>query len=154
MKFDRRIVILCLPPLAACLICLLATVLMPKPVMRAPARPDFLNTIDHLSMVTTQAPPETSSLLTKDVFRREWKGAEEDLAAPEPVKDETPQAMTEPVHVSMIVEEGKQSFCIIDGRKMRTGDANERFRVLSIGQDRVTLQYNNGTRETYHVKPY
>lgn len=154
MKLDRRIVILFLPPLAACLICLLTTVLMPKPVMRAPARPDFLNTIDHLSMVTAQAPPEAASLLIKDIFRREWKATEEDLAAPAPVKDETPQAMAEPVHVSMIVEEGKLSFCIVDGRKMHAGDANERFRVLSIGQDRVTLQYTNGTRETYHVKPY
>jgi len=154
MKIDRRMVILFLPPLAACLICVLASALIPRPVLRAPARPDFLNTIDHLSMVTTQPPRNTTVTLVKDVFRHEWKVPEDAIAAPEPAVDVPIQPMTEPVRVTMIVQDDEQSFCIVDGRKMRTGDATERFRVLSIARDHVIIQYNNGTRETYHVKPY
>ena len=154
MKIDRRIVILFLPPLVACLICALAAVIIPRPVPRAPSRPDFLNTIDHLSMVTTQPPRHTPLTLVRDVFRHEWKVPEDAMATPEPAVAVTPQPMMEPVRVSMIVQDGEQSFCIVDGRKMRIGDTTERFRVLSIARDRVTIQYNDGTRETYHVKPY
>jgi hypothetical protein len=54
----------------------------------------------------------------------------------------------------MIVDAGSDSFCIVNGKKMRIGENAGDFRVIAIGKDQVTITHHNGTRETHHVKAF
>ncbi len=116
-----------------------------------PTQPEFLSSIDQLSLFTMEDHQDNPAGGTRDVFRHEWILDSGDLS-PFPDPENTP--VSPPVQVTMIVDSGSGAYCIINGKKMRPGDKTDSFRVTSIGKDHVILTYNNGTRENHNVKAY
>lgn len=151
MKVDRTIVMLFIPPVAGLVICLLAATVLPSSRPYTPEHPEFLTTIDQLSLFTLKgsADPEVKGI--RDVFRHEWT-----MPVLPGIHGITSPADAVPasIQVSMIVEAGEYSYCIVNGKKMRLGDRTDRFRVTSIGDSQVVITLKNGTREILHVKAY
>jgi len=63
-------------------------------------------------------------------------------------------ASYEPVWVSMIVEDGKDSFSVINGRTMRIGDRGDGITLTAIRKGSVIIRRTNGTEEIIHVKAF
>lgn len=148
MKIDRKIPVLFVPPILAAVVCLASSLILPHNSGYNAVQPEFLSSIDQLSLFTMEEHQDTPVRGIKDVFRHEWTLASAELA-PYPDPPEVP-----PVRVTMIADSGLGKFCIINGKKMRPGDTTDSFRVTSIGKDHVILTYKNGTRENHDVKAY
>lgn len=148
MKLDKTLIIALVPPLIAIVLCMAYPYLVRENITFASEQPDFLTYVDKLSVFTLKNDLEPSQAEIRDVFRHEWTLPMAGLYA-------LPDTKTaEPLKLSMIVEAGSRSFCVINSRKMRINDKTDSFTLTSIGQDQVTITYNNGTRETLHVKVY
>ena len=141
MKFDKTLAIIFIPPLAAVILCVISPYLIREHKNYTPEQPEFLTYVDKLGVFTLSGDPDTSAKDIRDVFRHEWI-----LPAVDPPAD--------PVNLTMIVEAGADSYCIINGRQMHLGDRTGNFRITSIGSNQVCITYNNGTREIHHVKAY
>ncbi|MGO9145498.1 MAG: hypothetical protein ACLQDF_03940 [Desulfomonilia bacterium] len=144
MKLDKTIVILFIPPIVAVILCVITPFLIRENKSFTPDQPEFLTYVDKLSIFTLKGDPDSSPKGIRDVFRHEWTSPPINLKDPDPA----------PITVSMIVEAGDNSYCIINGRKMHKGDKTDIFRVTSIGPDHVIITLKNGTREIHHVKAY
>lgn len=152
MKIDNRLLVLFAPHAAALAAVAAVLFLMPAEAPYRVERPEILTFIDQLHSVTlTERQPEGRSGV-KDVFRHEWTvwghvPGEGMQARGNPTEKES-------VEVSLVVDEGPDGYCIINGKRMETGHKADGFTVESIQKDKVTIVRTNGTRETYHVKPY
>lgn len=151
MNFDRKVPLLFTPPVLAAVACLAFSLALPDDVTYRPAQPEFLTSIDRLSLFTMADDRDDPAGNMRDVFRHEWMVAPKD---PSPPAEPEGKRDTPPVKVTMIVDSGDESFCIVNGRKMRTGDRADGFSVTSIGKDHVIITHKNGTRENHHVKAY
>ncbi|HVN71953.1 MAG TPA: hypothetical protein VMU10_08025 [Desulfomonilia bacterium] len=143
MKLDKTIVFLFIPPVIAVILCIMIPFIIRETKALTPEQPEFLTYVDQLTVFTLKGDPGSAPSGIRDVFRHEWT-----LPQPDPLPDPVP------ITVSMIVEAGDNSYCIINGRKMQRGDKTAGFSVTSIGSDQVTITSNNGTREIHHVKAY
>jgi len=158
MKIDNRILLLIILPVSALVLCSLSSFVLPRDSGFTPEQPEFLTYVDALSVFNETSRQEQPPSGVRDIFRHEWIGMPEVQALPalyssggliKPLKP-LPQEVT----VSMIVSSGNDSYCIINDKKMRLGDRADNFKVTSIQKDQVTITYQNGTRETHHVKLY
>ncbi len=148
MKIDRTLIELFIPALIAMILCMAYPFVVPENRTYTFEQPEFLTYVDKLSIFTMQDDSALAHKDIKDVFRHEWTLP---MAAMY-MNQETPAA--EKVKISMIVDAGSQSFCVINGRRMRVHDKTDLFEITSIGQNQVTIMFKNGTRETHHVKVY
>ncbi len=135
MGIDRKILLLFALPCIGALLGMLAYMAVPTETNFVPDRPEFLTYVDQLTLYTSHVRENDNSEPLQDVFLHNTPGEE-------------------PVTVSMIVKNGSRSYVIIDGRKMNVGDTTEAFTLMSIDRNSVTVAYQNGTRETLHVKGY
>jgi hypothetical protein len=155
VKIDNRIIYLVISPLIAVILCAVSPYVLPKNTSFTPEQPEFLTYVDKLSVFTIKGEQDPPANNIKDVFRHEWTGLIPNLDALTAIRNTGGVKPAPPsVSVSMIVDEGKNSYCIINGRKMHRRDKADNFRITSIGKDFVTIIYKNGTRETHHVKVY
>jgi hypothetical protein len=149
MKLNKNLILIFMLPVMALILCIASPYVFRENKNISIEQPEFLTYVDQLSIFTMK---DDSHLETKDildVFRHEWTLPMAALYGNQPVKTEA-----EPIKVSMLVEAGSQSYCIINGKKMRLGDKTQGFQITSIGPDQVITQNKNGTRETHHVKVY
>lgn len=159
MKIDNRILLLVILPAAALILCSLSSFVLPKDSGFTPEQPEFLTYVDALSVFNETGRQEQPPSGVRDIFRHEWIGLPEMQALPALyssgglMNSPLPLPQQEAT-VSMIVSAGSDSYCIINDKKMGLGDKSEKFKVTSIQKDQVTITYQNGTRETHHVKPY
>lgn len=144
MKVDKTLAYIFIPPLMAFTLCVISSYLIHENKNYSPPQPEFLTYVDQLGVFTLKGDDDPSSRDIKDVFRHEWT-----LPTTNPMINQGT-----PIHVSMIVEGSANSYCIINGQKMYTGDKTNLFKVTSIGSDQVIITYQNGTREIHHVKVY
>jgi hypothetical protein len=149
MKLDKNLIRLFMLPLIALILCIAFPYVSRENKNITIEQPEFLTYIDKLSILTLKDESDLAAKDILDVFRHEWTMPMDALYGNPPVK-----ALAEPVKVSMIVEAGGESYCIINGKKMRLGDKTDCFQISSIGPDQVITTYKNGTRETLHVKVY
>jgi hypothetical protein len=149
MKLDKNIIWIFMLPVMALTLCIASPYVFRENKNTTLEQPEFLAYVDKLSIFTLKDDPDLAAKDIHDVFRHEW-------TMPLAALYENPgiKAQAEPVRVSMIVEAGGESYCIINGKKMRLGDKTDRFQITSIGPDQVITTYKNGTRETHHVKVY
>ncbi|HOS96407.1 MAG TPA: hypothetical protein PLR71_13330 [Deltaproteobacteria bacterium] len=150
MKVDTKLIILVLIPVAGIFLCMASSLLVRGPVPYSPSQPEFLGVVDQLSLFTLTGDEGTGAANMRDVFRHEWTATS--LPAI-PDTEHTAQVRPAP-RVTMVVDAGRDSFCIVNGKKMRVGESAGDFRVVAIGKDQVTITYHNGTRETHHVKAF
>jgi len=148
MKLDRTLIIALVPPAVAVIVCMIYPYVVRGELTFTSRQPEFLTYVDKLSVFTLKDDLNPDETEIKDVFRHEWTLPMEGLYPVPDVK------ALEPITVSMIVQAGPQSYCIINGKKMRVRDKTDRFTLTSIEQDQVTISHKNGTRETLHVKVY
>jgi hypothetical protein len=149
MKLDRNLLVIFILPVIAVILCIALPYVFSENKNISLEQPAFLTYVDKLSIFTLKADPDLAANDIRDVFRHEWALPLDALYGIPPVK-----AKAEPVTVSMIVEAGSQSYCIINGKKMRLGDKTGGFQITSIGPDQVITTNKSGTRETHHVKVY
>ena len=149
MNLDRNIIWLFMLPVMTLILCMAFPYVFRENKTISLEQPEFLTYVDKLSIFTLKDDSDLAAKDIRDVFRHEWTLPLADLFGNLPVK-----AVVEPVRVSMIVEAGGESYCIINGKKMRPGDRTQSFQITSIGPDKVITTYKNGTRETHHVKVY
>jgi hypothetical protein len=149
MKLDKNLLWIFMLPVLTVILCISYPHVFRQNKTISLEQPEFLTYVDKLSIFTLKADSDFAANDIKDVFRHEWTLPLNSLYETPPVT-----AVADPVKVSMIVEAGRQSYCIINGKKMRLGDTTESFRITSIGPDQVITTYKNGTRETHHVKVY
>ena len=145
MKFDKTLVMIFILPLAAVILCLIFPYFIREHKNYTPEQPEFLTYVDKLGVFTLKGDPDTSPKDIRDVFRHEWIL---------PMTDPGAQPAADPVNLTMIVDAGVDSYCIINGREMHLGDKTDNFRITSIGSNQVCITYHNGTREIHHVKVY
>ncbi len=150
MKVDTKLIILVLIPVAGVILCMGSSLLVRGPAPYSPSQPEFLGVIDQLSLFTLTGEEGTGAATMKDVFRHEWTAS----SLPDFADTENTVQVRPAVRVTMIVDAGKDSFCIVNGKKMRIGESAGDFRVIAIEKDQVTITYHNGTRETHHVKAF
>ncbi|HPI91580.1 MAG TPA: hypothetical protein PLT09_00905 [Deltaproteobacteria bacterium] len=151
MRIDVKLAVLFIFPIMACIFCFASAFLLPNTARYSPAHPEFLSTIDQLSLFTMEGSEDVPAGGIRDVFRHEWTLSSSNLT---PYPDTQALPISQPPRVTMIMEGGLGSFCIINGKKMYLGDRTDTFRVTALGKDSVTITYQNGTRETHHVKAY
>jgi hypothetical protein len=151
MKIDGKIPVLFIPALLAVFLCLGSSLVLSDNSRYDPVQPKFLSLIDQLSLFTMEGYQNPQVMGIKDVFRHEWTMTSDDLSQYS-VPQAPPEALS--ISVTMIVEAGRDSFCILNGKRMNPGEKTDSFRVTSIGKDHVTITYNNGNREIHHVKAY
>ena len=149
MKLDKNLILLFILPLIALILCIASPYVFRENKNISLEQPEFLTYVDKLSIFTLKDDSVLAAKDIQDVFRHEWTLPSDALYGTPPVKAEA-----EPVKVSMIVEAGGESYCIINGKKMRLGHKAESFQITSIGPDQVITTNKNGTRETLHVKVY
>jgi len=149
MKLDKNLIRIFMLPLIALIVCIAVPYVFRENKNITLEQPEFLTYVDKLSIFTLKDDSDLAAKDIRDVFRHEWTMPLDALYGNPPVK-----AKAEPVRVSMIVEAGSQSYCIINGKKMRLGDKTQSFQISSIGPDQVITTNKNGTRETLHVKVY
>ena len=149
MKLDKNLIWIFMLPLMALILCIASPYVFRENKNISLDQPEFLTYVDKLSIFTLKDDSDLAANDIRDVFRHEWTLPLDALYGNPPVKAEA-----EPVKVSMIVEAGGESYCIINGKKMRLGDKTESFRITSIGPDQVITTSKNGARETHHVKVY
>jgi hypothetical protein len=149
MKLDKNLILIFILPVMAFILCIAYPYVFRENKNISLEQPEFLTYVDKLSIFTLKADPDLAANDIHDVFRHEWALPLDALYGNPPVK-----AKAEPVKVSMIVEAGAQSYCIINGKKMRLGDTTGGFQITSIGPDQVITTNKNGTRETHHVKVF
>ncbi len=149
MKLDKNLIRLFMLPLIAIILCIASPYIFRENKNITMEQPEFLTYVDKLGIFTLKDDSDLAAKDIRDVFRHEWTMPLDALYGNLPVK-----ADAEPVRVSMIVEAGSQSYCIINGKKMRLGDKTQSFQISSIGPDQVITTNKNGTRETLHVKVY
>ena len=149
MKLDKTLISLFILPLIALTLCSASPYVFRESKNISLEQPEFLTHVDKLSILTLKADSDLAAKDIRDVFRHEWTMPLAALYGNPPVKAEA-----EPVKVSMIVEAGSQSYCVVNGKKMRLGDKTQSFQITSIGPDQVITTNKNGTRETLHVKVY
>jgi hypothetical protein len=149
MKLDKNLIWLFMPPVMALILCITFPYIFRENNRVSMEQPEFLTYVDKLSIFTLKDSAGLAYEDIRDVFRHEWTLPLDYLGGNPSVK-----ALAVPVKVSMIVEAGSQSYCIIDGKKMRLGDKTGGFQITSIGPDQVVTTNKNGTRETHHVKVY
>ncbi len=145
MKLDKTLAMIFIPPLAAVILCVISPYLIREHKNYTPEQPEFLTYVDKLGVFTLGDDPDPPPKDIRDVFRHEWIL---------PMADPRAQLTADPVNLTMIVEAGADSYCIINGRQMHLGDKTDNFRITSIGSNQVSITYNNGTREIHHVKVY
>jgi hypothetical protein len=148
MKFDKTLVMIFIPPLAAVILCVISPYLIREHKNYTPEQPEFLTYVDKLGLFTLKGDPDTSPKDIRDVFRREWI-----LPVANPLGNPGGSA-ADPVNLTMIVEAGVDSYCIMNGREMHLGEKTDNFQITSIGSNQVCITYHNGTREIHHVKVY
>ena len=149
MKLDKNLILIFMLPLIALILCIAVPYVFRENKNITLEQPEFLTYVDKLSIFTLKDDSDLAAKDIRDVFRHEWTMPLDALYGNPPVKAEA-----EPVRVSMIVEAGSQSYCIINGKKMRLGDKTQSFQISSIGPEQVITTNKNGTRETLHVKVY
>jgi hypothetical protein len=149
MKLDKNLIWIFMLPVLALTLCIASPYVFRENKNISIEQPEFLTYVDKLSIFTLKADPDLAANDIRDVFRHEWTLPLAALYGNPPVI-----AVAEPVKVSMIVEAGGESYCIVNGKKMRLGDKTEGFLITSIGPDQVITTNKNGTRETHHVKVY
>jgi hypothetical protein len=149
MKLDKNLIWVLMLPLITLILCIAAPLVFRENKNITLEQPEFLTYVDKLSIFTLKDDSDLAAKDIHDVFRHEWTLPVAALYGTTPVKAEA-----EPAKVSMIVEAGSQSYCVINGKKMRLGDKTQSFQITSIGPDQVIATYKNGTRETFHVKVY
>jgi hypothetical protein len=149
MKLDKTLIPIFMLPVMAIILCIASPYVFRENKNISLEQPEFLTYVDKLSIFTLKADSDPVTDDIHDVFRHEWTLPMAALYGNPPVKSEA-----EPAKVSMIVEAGGQSYCIINGKKMHLGDKTESIQITSIGPDQVITTYKNGTRETLHVKVY
>lgn len=151
MNFDRRIALLFIPHAIAIAACAAIFAFLPDRTMHQEGPPEFLAAVDKLHQFTLDPATTDSPVPVKDAFRHEWTV---DPSGYAPAADTGASTSPSGITVSMIVDAGSESYCIINGIKMHTGDKGTSFTVGPIEKDRVTIIHSNGTREIYHVKAY
>ncbi len=145
MKIDAGVLALFASPLIALLTCIIMLLFLSGHTPYVPDRPEFLTYIDRLGFSSQESTPPDAAGSIKNVFSA-YSPDEEDVS-------QGPDTLP-PVFVSMIVENGTKSFCVIDGRKIQVGDETGAFTLKAIEKDAVTIRYTNGVEETIHVKVY
>lgn len=156
MKPDARIFILFSFPFIAIISIAIINATFPEQRSYVQDRPQFLNAVDQLSISSGEAGQAFSPDEIRDVFS--FHGPSE--ARPEKVLVEDVDDLIEapvthtPVTVSMILNNGSESFSVIDGQKMRVGEGNSAFTLKSIRDNFVTVRYSDGIEETINVKAY
>jgi hypothetical protein len=149
MKLDKNLLLIFMLPLISLILCIASPYVFRENKNISIEQPEFLTYVDKLSIFTLKDDSVLAAKDIRDVFRHEWTMPLAALYGNPLVK-----ADAEPVRVSMIVEAGSQSYCIINGKKMRLNDKTQSFQITSIGPDQVITTNKNGTRETLHVKVY
>jgi hypothetical protein len=135
----------------------------PKPF--AQPRPQFLDYIERLGVSTEKPHESVASERIRNVFSFDPPEKKDDAAAmaqptpmPAPVDPQaTPDpkpAEHDPVWVSMIVDDGSDSFTVINGQKMRIGERSGSFTLTAVRKGSVTIRHNDGIEETIHVKAF
>ena len=145
MKADAGILALFACPLVAALMGMLLFLFLSGHTSYVPDRPEFLSYIDRLGFSPEEGARTDTAGSIRNVFSPCSTGEEDGSQAPE---------NPAPVLVSMVVENGGKSFCVIDGRKMQVGDETGAFTLKVIEKDAVTIRYTSGVEETIHVKVY
>ncbi|HPD21835.1 MAG: hypothetical protein ACOX3E_15170 [Desulfomonilia bacterium] len=145
MKIDTGILALFASPLIALLAGIVMLLFTSGHTPYVPDRPEFLAYIDQLGFSSQESTPPGSAESIRNVFSPGIPGEENSSQGPEAIA---------PVFVSMIVENGTKSFCVINGKKMQVGDNTGTFVVKAIKKDAITIRYRSGIEETIHVKVY
>ncbi len=145
MKIDTGILALFASPLIALLAGIVMLLFTSGHTPYVPDRPEFLAYIDQLGFSSQESTPPGSAESIRNVFSPGIPGEENSSQRPETIA---------PVFVSMIVENGTKSFCVINGKKMQVGDNTGTFVVKAIKKDAITIRYRSGIEETIHVKVY
>jgi len=135
MKIDKSMITLFASPVIAIGVCIAIYVLVPQRTDFEIEQPEFLNYVDQLSLYSSHIDETRPDPYIKDVFHKH-------------------ALETEPVVVSLIVKSPNRSYSIINGKKMAVGDRSCSFRLSAIHKDSITITYANGSKETFHVKPY
>ncbi len=151
MRFDPRIAALFAPHAIALLACAAAFTLMQAHAQTRVNTPQFLSAVDQLHVFVPGPEQDGAAEPARDVFRHEWT-VDSSLAPPLP--GVAARSGKRSPKVSMVVEAGSSSYCVINGRRMQRGDRGDGFTVADIGRDSVTVIHSNGSREIYHVKAY
>lgn len=152
MKLDPKIMALLATPFIALLACVIMSFVLPDPKPFAPARPDFLNYIDQLSVSSENYQKSTFAEGIRNVFSHEKPV--DDVPA-EVIGDTIVQPIEHPpVSVSMLVAGSVNSFSVINGKKMRVGERSGSFTLTAIRKNSVTVRHLDGIEETIHVKAY
>jgi hypothetical protein len=149
MKLDKNLLLIFMLPVMAIILCIASPYVFRENKNISLDQPEFLAYVDKLSIFTLKADSDLADNDIRDVFRHEWA-----LPLASLLGDQGVKTIADPVRVSMIVEAGSQSYCIINGKKMRLGEKTEGLQITSIGPDQVITTNKNGTRETHHVKVY
>jgi len=145
VKIDTGILALFASPLIALLAGIVMLLFTSGHTPYVPDRPEFLAYIDQLGFSSQESTPPGSAESIRNVFSPGIPGEENSSQRPETIA---------PVFVSMIVENGTKSFCVINGKKMQVGDNTGTFVVKAIKKDAITIRYRSGIEETIHVKVY
>jgi len=135
MKIDRKTLSLLTIPLLCVFLCMLAHMTLPDQKNFIPDRPEFLTYVDQLSIYSQSVKKGDIPYTLRDVFHHET-------------------IEQSPITVSMIVKNGSKGYSIINGKRMEPGDTADLFKLVSIDKTSVIIEYNNGAKETVHVKTY
>lgn len=145
MKIDTGILALLAFPLIALLAGIIVLLLTSGHTPYVPDRPEFLSYIDRLGFSSQESTSPGAAGSIRNVFSPNIPDEENGSQRPETLI---------PVFVSMIVENGTKSFCVMNGRKMQVGDRTDAFILKAIEKDAITIRYMSGIEETIHVKVY
>jgi hypothetical protein len=168
MKPEVRIAALFIFPVIAVAVCAAMTFTLPAKRAYAPERPQFLDYIERLGVADASPRAGLAAEPIRNVFSYEEpkEGDQQASAQPAPAPAQPePQASSEeehgdslgsyePVWVSMIVEDGRESFSVINGRTMRIGDRGDSFTLTAIRKGSVIIRRTDGTEEIIHVKAF
>jgi hypothetical protein len=160
MKPGTRTFILFMFPILAVFICAAVAFSLPPVRPYAPERPQFLDYIERLGVTSLGVTDSGASDKIRNVFTHVDEKAKDpgtvQADPPAAAKQAPPvkEAAYRPVWVSMIVDDGANSFSVINGQKMRIGERAENFTLTAIRKGSVTLRHTDGIEETIHVKAF
>ncbi len=130
---DRRIITLFVFPIIALLACMAAALLIPEDKPFIPDQHALLEYVNELRLSAEASLAPADSVPIRDVFLR-------------------PLGQRGTVTISLVVQASSGAYAIVNGQRLGPGERTDDFCLAAISGDAVTLTYNDGSKETFHVK--